>query len=52
MPRPRRPVTGARVHDLHIVAAMLGNGVSRIYTFNADDFSPFTDLTVLTPSNV
>ena len=49
---PRRPVIGAKIHDLHIVAAMLGNGVSRIYTFNTDDFTPFNELTVLTPGLV
>lgn len=45
----RRPVTAGDVFDLQIVATMLANDVSRIYTFNADDFSVFPELTVLTP---
>lgn len=46
----RRPVTRGRVHDLHLVAAMLGNGITRIYTFNRDDFTPFSELEVHTPT--
>jgi toxin-antitoxin system PIN domain toxin len=45
----RRPVTGADVFDLQIVATMLANGVQRIYTFNGEDFNAFSELTVLTP---
>ncbi len=43
------PFTGLRVYDLHLVAAMLGNGVARIYTFNTRDFEPVSELEVLTP---
>ena len=46
----RRPVTRGKVHDIHLVASMLGNGVVRIYTYNRDDFTPFSELEVLTPS--
>ena len=45
----RRPVTGGDVFDLQLVATMLANDVSRIYTFNAKDFEPFPELTVVTP---
>jgi predicted nucleic acid-binding protein len=45
----RRPVIGGDIFDLQLVATMLANGVRRIYTFNADDFKPFTELTVITP---
>jgi predicted nucleic acid-binding protein len=45
----RRRVTGGDVFDLQLVATMLGNGVQRIYTFNADDFKVFTELTVVIP---
>jgi hypothetical protein len=31
----RRPVIGADVFDLQIVATMLANGIQRIYTFNS-----------------
>jgi predicted nucleic acid-binding protein len=45
----RRPVTGADVFDLQLVATMLANDVSRIYTFNTADFAAFPELSVLTP---
>lgn len=45
----RRPVTGADVFDLQLVATMLANGVSRIYTFNGADFAAFPELAVITP---
>ncbi len=35
----RHPVTGRDVFDLQIVATMQANGVQRIYTFNASDFT-------------
>ncbi|MBV8897809.1 MAG: type II toxin-antitoxin system VapC family toxin [Acidobacteriaceae bacterium] len=33
----RRPVTGGQVLDLQLAAAMLANGVQRIYTYNTSD---------------
>jgi predicted nucleic acid-binding protein len=45
----RRPVIGADVFDLQLVAVMLANDVKRIYTFNAVDFQPFSELTVEKP---
>jgi predicted nucleic acid-binding protein len=44
------PVTRARVFDLQLVATMLGNEVRSIYTFNVRDFTPFSELEVLTPT--
>jgi predicted nucleic acid-binding protein len=44
----RRPVTGGEVFDLQIVATMKLNGISRIYTFNTDDFKPFAEIEPLT----
>ena len=29
---------------------MLGNGINRIYTFNRDDFVPFSELQVMVPT--
>jgi predicted nucleic acid-binding protein len=46
----RRPLSGPKVHDLMLIAGMLGNGVRRIYTFNADDFTPFAELEVIVPT--
>jgi predicted nucleic acid-binding protein len=45
----RHPVTGGAVFDLQIVAAMLANGINRIYTFNGGDFDVFSELMVVTP---
>ncbi len=45
----RHPVTGGDVFDVQIVAAMQANGVERIYTFNADDFTVFAELSIVTP---
>ncbi|MGA7414260.1 MAG: type II toxin-antitoxin system VapC family toxin [Bryobacteraceae bacterium] len=45
----RRPVTGADVFDLQLVATMLSYGVSRIYTFNGADFAAFPELAVVSP---
>lgn len=42
------PVTGPDIHDLHLVATMLENGITRIYTFNVRDFAPFSEIEVLT----
>jgi toxin-antitoxin system PIN domain toxin len=46
----QHPVTGRRVFDLQLIATMLGNGLRRIYTFNAKDFEPFEDLEVIVPA--
>jgi predicted nucleic acid-binding protein len=45
----RRPVIGADVFDLQILATMNVNGIPRIYTFNAGDFTGFPEIDVLTP---
>ena len=45
----RYAVTGPYIHDLRLVATMLENGVTRIYTFNVRDFAPFSEIDVLTP---
>jgi predicted nucleic acid-binding protein len=45
----RHPVTGGNVFDLQIVATMQANGINRIYTFNSNDFSVFSELAVVTP---
>jgi predicted nucleic acid-binding protein len=45
----RHPVAGGDVFDLQIVATMHANGVQRIYTFNARDFTVFPELAVVIP---
>jgi toxin-antitoxin system PIN domain toxin len=37
------------IFDLALVATMLANGMTRIYTYNQQHFAPFHELTVLTP---
>ena len=45
----RYEVRGKPTHDARLVASMLANGVSRVLTFNARDFSRFAEITVETP---
>lgn len=45
----QRPVIGGDVFDLQLVATMYANNVQRIYTFNAQDFTIFSELAVLVP---
>lgn len=45
----RRPVTGADIFDLQLVAVMLANNVKSIYTYNGSDFQPFPELVVREP---
>lgn len=45
----RHPVTRRRIFDVQLVATMLANGVTRIYTFNVKDFQPFPEITVIEP---
>jgi hypothetical protein len=40
----QHPVTGRQVFDAQLVAAMLGNGMTRLYTFNRTDFECFAGL--------
>jgi predicted nucleic acid-binding protein len=37
------------IFDLALVATMLTNRIARIYTYNQQHFTPFQELTVLTP---
>ena len=45
----RHPVTGGDVFDLQIVAVMLAHNIKHIYTFNASDFTVFSELAVHEP---
>ncbi len=46
----RYKVTRQEIFDLQLVATMLLNNVSRIYTYNSDDFDKYEELEVLEPS--
>jgi hypothetical protein len=41
--------TKQEIFDLQLVATMLSNNVSRLYTYNKDDFIKFKEIEVLTP---
>lgn len=45
----QRPISGLGIHDLHLAATMLSNGVQRIYTFNARDFRGLEGIEVIIP---
>ncbi|SRR6266403_1024886 len=45
-------VLGVQVHDARLAASMIVHGVLSILTFNVADFSRFTGLTALHPSNI
>ena len=42
-------ITRQQIFDCHLAATMLTNRVTRIYTYNADDFRHFAGIEVLTP---
>jgi predicted nucleic acid-binding protein len=45
-------VSGKKAHDARLVAAMTVHSVTRVLTFNADDFSRYPGITVLDPANL
>lgn len=45
----RYPVHGKRIHDANIVATMLTHGITRLATYNREDFTVFEDLITLEP---
>ncbi len=45
----QNPVSGPAIFDLQIAAAALGNGVSRILTFDRTNFSRVEEVEVVTP---
>jgi len=45
----RCPVTSGEVFALQLVASMQANNVSRIDTFNGEDFTVFPELVVVVP---
>lgn len=45
-------VSGTKVHDARLVAAMTIHSVAHILTFNDRDFSRYAGITVVHPSNV
>ena len=40
---------GKRIHDANIAATMMTHGISRIHTYNAADYAPFSNIECITP---
>jgi len=45
----RYQVIGKQIHDTNIVATMLIHEVTRLVTFNPDDFKRFSEIEVIVP---
>ena len=45
-------VTGKKVYDARLVAAMLVHGVTNILTFNTDDFKRYHEISVVNPQTI
>ncbi len=45
-------VSGKKVHDTRLVAAMLVHGVTYLLTFNVQDFTRYTEIQVFKPKDV
>lgn len=45
-------VKGKNTHDVRLVAAMQRHNLTRLLTFNTEDFKRFTDIQVITPADV
>jgi len=45
-------VAGRNTHDAHIVAAMIVHGISRILTFNVQDFARYSGIAAVHPTSV
>lgn len=45
-------VTGAKVHDARIVAAMKAHGIDHLLTFNTNDFKRYLEITAISPADI
>lgn len=43
------PPTRQQIFDLQLIATMLVNNITRIYTFNAKHFQPYEEIEVTVP---
>jgi predicted nucleic acid-binding protein len=48
----RHTVAGVKVHDARLIASMKVYGITHLLTFNAEDFTRYPDITVVTPQHV
>jgi len=42
-------VIGKQIHDTNIVATMLAHGITRLVTFNPNDFKRFSEIEIIIP---
>lgn len=45
-------VTGAKVHDARIVAALKAHGIDHLLTFNTNDFKRYLEITAISPADI
>lgn len=45
-------ITGRRIYDARLVAVMLASGITRLLTFNGDDFRAFDEIVVTAPASI
>jgi predicted nucleic acid-binding protein len=45
-------VSGAKVHDARIVAAMIVHGVRQILTLDGSDFERYSEIVIVAPQNI
>lgn len=48
----KHSVSGVKVHDAKIVAAMKAHNIDNLLTFNTDDFKRYTDIKAVLPKNI
>ena len=48
----KHSVSGVKVHDAKIVAAMKAHNIENLLTFNAKDFKRYTDIKAIEPKDV
>jgi len=45
-------IKGLRSYDARLVAAMQTYGITRLLTFNANDFKDFSSITIIDPASL
>ena len=43
----RYDLKGKRIHDANVAATMIVNNISKIYTYNVDDFRKFKEINII-----
>jgi predicted nucleic acid-binding protein len=45
-------VSGTQVHDARLVAVMIANHITKIVTFNVQDFTRFDEIEAIHPNDI